>query len=210
MRRQPVQARSTARVQRMLEAAAQLINEVGYEELTTSLIAERAKVSIGSLYQFFPDKRAIVQELYRRHMTEFLARVDELFRSGELTHWWDAVGGVVDIWVEMARETPAILRVGDAIDRHLLDPESENDEILANRLLALLGERFGVPTEETLRIALLIAIATGDELVKLAFRRDPNGDEAVLTQAKVMIHGYLAHSISGTRASGTHAPQVDR
>ncbi len=199
MRRRPMQARSAARVQRMLEAAAQLVDEIGYEELTTSLIAQRAKVSIGSLYQFFPDKRAVVQELYRRYMAEFLVHVDQLFRSSDLTHWGDAVDRVIDIWTEMARETPAVLKVGDAIDRHMLDPDRENDEVVACRLLTLLNERFGVPTKESTRLALLLAVAASDDLVKLAFRRDPNGDEAVLAQTKIMIRDYLAPYLRDTR-----------
>ena len=63
LRRVPVQGRSVARVQRMLDACAELVDEVGYEGLTTTLLAERAEVAIGSVYQFFPDKRAIVQAL---------------------------------------------------------------------------------------------------------------------------------------------------
>ena len=68
LRRVPVQGRSVARVQRMLDACAELVDEVGYEGLTTTLLAERAEVAIGSVYQFFPDKRAIVQALTLRTM----------------------------------------------------------------------------------------------------------------------------------------------
>ena len=63
LRRMPVQGRSLARVSRMLDACAELIDEVGYDGLTTTLLAERAGVAIGSVYQFFPDKRAIVAAL---------------------------------------------------------------------------------------------------------------------------------------------------
>src|SRR4029450_9420731 len=66
LRRVPVQGRSVARVQRMLDACAELVDEVGYEGLTTTLLAERAEVAIGSVYQFFPDKRALVHALALR------------------------------------------------------------------------------------------------------------------------------------------------
>ena len=61
LRRLPVQERSAARVERMLDVCAALVDELGYEALTTTLVAERAGVAIGSVYQFFPDKRALVQ-----------------------------------------------------------------------------------------------------------------------------------------------------
>ncbi len=67
MRRQPRQARSQERVNQILDVAEQLFISEGYEATTTNAIASRAKVSIGSLYQFFPDKAAILQALTMRY-----------------------------------------------------------------------------------------------------------------------------------------------
>lgn len=67
MRRSPKQARSQERVDRILDVAAELFVAKGYGATTTNEIATRAKVSIGSLYQFFPDKAAILQALARRY-----------------------------------------------------------------------------------------------------------------------------------------------
>ncbi|MGV2385400.1 MAG UNVERIFIED_CONTAM: TetR/AcrR family transcriptional regulator, partial [Thermobifida fusca] len=64
-----------ARVQRMLDACAELLDEAGYAELTTTKIAERAGVAIGSVYQFFPDKKAITQALGLRYLDIFSARI---------------------------------------------------------------------------------------------------------------------------------------
>ena len=81
LRRVPVQGRSVARVQRMLDACAELVDEVGYEGLTTTLLAERAEVAIGSVYQFFPDKRAIVQALAMRNMDAYLQSLSARFAN---------------------------------------------------------------------------------------------------------------------------------
>lgn len=70
LRRQPKQKRSQQRVERILEAAAEVFAEVGYEAATTHAIASRAKTAIGSLYQFFPDKLAIFHALEERHMQQ--------------------------------------------------------------------------------------------------------------------------------------------
>ena len=62
-RKQPRQARSSDLVAAVLEAAAQVLAEVGAERFTTARVAERAGVSIGSLYQYFPNKAAILFQL---------------------------------------------------------------------------------------------------------------------------------------------------
>jgi len=80
MRRQPKQARSQRRVDRLLSAAAQSFEELGYAATTTNAIAARAGVSIGSLYQFFPNKEAILDALVERYLDE-LQRV--VFVPGE-------------------------------------------------------------------------------------------------------------------------------
>ncbi|GAB4440556.1 MAG: TetR/AcrR family transcriptional regulator [Cyanobacteria bacterium J069] len=77
MRRQPKQARSQERVEQILNAAEALFIEVGYEQTTTRAIATRAQVPVGSLYQFFPDKEAILKSLADR----YLQQEYELFAS---------------------------------------------------------------------------------------------------------------------------------
>src|SRR5947207_4379776 len=69
-RRRPRQERSRDTVEAIVEAAAQVFERHGYAAGTTNRIAERAGVSIGSLYQYFPNKDAIVAELARRHIAE--------------------------------------------------------------------------------------------------------------------------------------------
>ena len=63
IRRRPRQARSLARVERILAAATALIAERGSEQVTMSELAARADVTMASLYQYFPDKRAIIRQL---------------------------------------------------------------------------------------------------------------------------------------------------
>jgi len=69
-RRKPVQERSTATVEAIVEAAAQVFARHGYAAGTTNRIAERAGVSIGTLYQYFPNKDAILIALIERHLQE--------------------------------------------------------------------------------------------------------------------------------------------
>jgi AcrR family transcriptional regulator len=69
-RKEPRQARSRATVDAILTATAQVLVEEGYDKATTNAIARRAGVSIGSLYQYFPNKEALVTALCERHMHE--------------------------------------------------------------------------------------------------------------------------------------------
>ncbi|MBW4575109.1 MAG: TetR family transcriptional regulator [Aphanothece sp. CMT-3BRIN-NPC111] len=68
LRRQPKQQRGKERVEKILDAAAAVFDEVGYEAATTHLIAAKAGTAIGSVYQFFPDKAAIFNAMELRHV----------------------------------------------------------------------------------------------------------------------------------------------
>jgi AcrR family transcriptional regulator len=65
-RRTPKQARAQVTIDAILEATAQIVEKEGEAAFTTNRVAERAGVSIGSLYQYFPDKRAILREMAKR------------------------------------------------------------------------------------------------------------------------------------------------
>lgn len=73
MRRRPQQDRGQRRVEKILDAAAEVIAEVGVDGATTNAIAARAETSVGSLYQFFPNKEAIVEALAARYVEQLQA-----------------------------------------------------------------------------------------------------------------------------------------
>jgi AcrR family transcriptional regulator len=76
-RNAPRQSRSLQRYNKVLDAAAQVFEEIGYEKASTELIAITAQTSIGSLYRFFPDKTAIAHALAERYADE----MEKLFLS---------------------------------------------------------------------------------------------------------------------------------
>ncbi|MCL2541899.1 MAG: TetR/AcrR family transcriptional regulator [Nocardioidaceae bacterium] len=75
MRKQPRQARSKAMVERIIEAGRRVLTEEGYDALTTNRVAVVAEVSPGSLYQYFPDKTSILDEVIERYWDEVSERV---------------------------------------------------------------------------------------------------------------------------------------
>jgi hypothetical protein len=82
------------------------------------------------------------------------------------------------------------------VDVHLLDEERDNNTIIAEQLGALLVDHFGAASGPRLDFALGIAVEAGDALIKLAFRRDPDGDPAVLAEAKALIREYLYRHVN--------------
>jgi AcrR family transcriptional regulator len=77
-RKSPVQARSVASVDAILEATIQVLLGVGKERLTTTRVALRAGVSVGTLYQYFPNKSALLQAALRRHMEAVTKAIEEV------------------------------------------------------------------------------------------------------------------------------------
>jgi AcrR family transcriptional regulator len=80
-RKSPVQARSTASVEAILKATIQVLQRVGKERLTTTLVAARAGVSVGTLYQYFPNKGSLLRAALQCHMDEIGAVLETVCRE---------------------------------------------------------------------------------------------------------------------------------
>ena len=192
MRREPRQARSRQRVQAMIDAAEKLIGEHGYEALTTSQIAEEAGVTVATLYQFFPDKRALAQVLARGYVDRYIDLVEAQDVSGSDGSWWDDLEQNWAAVARMNREIPAFARMqfGDSIDVHLLDDELTNSEVIIQRLSEAHGGAHALDDPEIRRVMTVIVTAIGP-LFGLAFRDRPEGDPQVLAEIGTLIRGYL-------------------
>jgi len=82
-RKTPVQARSNASVDAILQATLQVLTSIGKERLTTTRVALRAGVSVGTLYQYFPNKSALLQATLRRHMDEVRTAIEAVCAEHE-------------------------------------------------------------------------------------------------------------------------------
>jgi AcrR family transcriptional regulator len=183
----------------MLDACAALINEVGYEQVTTTLIARRAGVAIGSLYQFFPDKTAVASALVDRNVERYLEELGRQLAGDPPERWWGAVDTAMDLYVELHHSDAGFraLHFGDVVDTHLLDPGQDNNAVIADRLGMLLNARFGLGGGPKLALALTVAVEIADALLKLAFRLGPPDEDDVVAQAKDVIRGYLSQHLPG-------------
>jgi AcrR family transcriptional regulator len=82
-RKRPIQARAQYTVEAILDAAIQVFERHGYVAGTTARIAERAGVAVGSLYQYFPNKDAILVAVALRHLEEGAAALEQLFAQSD-------------------------------------------------------------------------------------------------------------------------------
>ncbi|WP_181019775.1 TetR family transcriptional regulator [Nonomuraea typhae] len=204
LRRRPAQRRSVERVERMLDECALLLDQVGYDALTTKEVARRAEVPIGTFYQFFPDKQGLVRALAIRNLEAFLQRVTERIADADLEHWTDLVDLAIDEFVAMKRTTPGFAVVdfgevlsapgGPAIEgtNRTLDAALENNVIVADRLRTLTLDLLDAPAGRGLDRALLVAVEATDAVLKLAFRVHPDGDPELIAECKQLARRYLA------------------
>ena len=80
-RKTPIQARSTVTVEAIWEATIQVLLEVGPDRLTTTRVAERAGVSVGTLYQYFPNKHSLLFSVAERHLNRVADAVERAARK---------------------------------------------------------------------------------------------------------------------------------
>ena len=111
-RKIPKQTRSQSTVEAILEAAAQVFERHGYAGGTTNRIAERAGTSIGSLYQYFPNKDAVLVALVHRHLAEGTAVLaPHIERLGRGARFDDVLPDIVEAMVAMHALAPGLHRV---------------------------------------------------------------------------------------------------
>ncbi len=115
-RKLPRQTRASATVQAILDAGADILENQGFDAYTTNAIAERAGASIGSLYQYFPNKTALTQALIAR---EDAALLGELTKLLERSEGIDQLRELIQIAVAHQLKRPALARLLDSEEARL-------------------------------------------------------------------------------------------
>ncbi|MEV5887593.1 TetR/AcrR family transcriptional regulator [Streptomyces sp. NPDC052020] len=192
LRRAPVQRRSAERLARILDACADLLDEVGYEALSTRAVALRAGVPIGSVYRFFGNKRQMADALAQRNLERYTERVTERLKEADGAGGWRAaLDAVLDEYLAMKRSAPGFSLVDFGNQIPVGARHAEPNHRVADRLTALLSGHLGREPDDDLRRAFLVAVETADTLVHLAFRVAPEGDEKIIEEARALLRAYL-------------------
>ncbi|MGT2464831.1 TetR/AcrR family transcriptional regulator [Mesorhizobium atlanticum] len=182
-RRAPTQQRSRERVERMLAAASALIAEQGSDAMRMGEVAERAGVSIGSLYQFFPDKRAIVWALAERYTAESQACISAALKDvGDAEGFKSAFSELVDIYYQLFLAEPVIRDVwsGTQADKALRDLELADSRANGQFLVAVLKRLRPDADPVELETTAFLVWQMGEAAVRLAVSVDrEEGDRLV-------------------------------
>lgn len=193
LRRTPRQARSREKVARVLEAADRLLATEGTDALTTTRVAAAAGVSVGALYQYLPDRDAIVDALADR----YLARLEELMESfaGRAARetWADPVGVLVDAFAGLYRAEPGFraLWFGRRLTERTREADRRHKRTMAAGVHRVLVAQGLLPETAAAVTACYTAFLAADAVTQEAFRTDGAGAADLLDQLKAMLRGYL-------------------
>src|SRR5256885_14383145 len=143
-RRIPAQERSRQRVERILESAANVFAEEGYEAATMEAIAERAETSIGSIYQFFPNKLAVFHALARRYLDRVRELMDVMTQGPVFdAPWPEILEASIDAWSEFHANDPGFhaVWVGMHLTEEVISEGEALNRELARRLETILAQK---------------------------------------------------------------------
>jgi AcrR family transcriptional regulator len=192
-RKLPTQARSRARVANILKAAGALLGEVGYAELSTNLIAERAKIPVGSIYQFFEGKDDIVAALVEQFRDRLLALVGELDAAAAQRDRRAFIARLVDGIAAIQAETSAFVCVFSANQAHTRFDDLARE--LRRSLTAHLDRTFAsafpqLPQDDRSRMLAAWSDITGAMIASLD-RTKPGERGKLLEELKIVLGAYL-------------------
>jgi AcrR family transcriptional regulator len=202
LRNEPVQARSSARLAGLLDAAAAVIDEIGFERLTTAMVAERAGASIGTVYRYFPDRIAVVEALAIRCAQRLAERFESAVDASGATTWEDGVDALIDLTGEMYRTEPGFRAVRFSDATGTADDASEDRmSQLGDAVGTIFRDRFGFPADERVARAWVVLTESGHAVLARAHAETGRGDDAMVTEFRAMAHAYLTTVLaSATRA----------
>jgi len=196
MRRRPTQERASVTVEAILQAAAELFCGIGYDRSSTNRIAERAGVSIGSLYQYFANKETILAALLDEHQRAVHEVVEEalVLLDGPEVPLRQGLELLLTRLLDFHAEDPELTRVLSEEVPHLAHGSAEADEIdhYTARTMALLRRRPDVGVAN-LEISAMLLVTTVEALTRwLAHGAPPGMDiNAFTREASTMLAGYL-------------------
>jgi AcrR family transcriptional regulator len=190
-RRNPRQERSRITVAALLEAATRVFTEQGYARSTTNRIADAAGVSVGSLYQYFPDKLALLSALHERHLTVLMGAMTKACRTTAPAGLEPALRAVIKTAAAHHTERAVLVR---AFVRHLppsdKPPRASTMEFQA-ALRALLAANRGQLRLADHDLALFMLRSLGRSIMRSAAESRPR-DLASGTMARELLASAMA------------------
>jgi AcrR family transcriptional regulator len=194
MRTVPRQQRARAAVQRILKATGELLDDAGFDALTTTAVAERADVNIATLYRYFPDKYALIEALALAIESERYDRTDPLLAALETaSDWRPGLRALIDRLLELRVKRTGMKGLRRAL--HSAPPlwvaERAGFGRMAGRFAGVLRARVPAMTarraDSVARTALAMLVGLLDTATA-----EPEHRRSVMREGSVAIERYLA------------------
>ena len=194
LRRVPCQERGERRVTALLDATEAVIAKSGYDAATMSAIAERAEASIGSLYQFFPNKPAVVRALRIRYVKSIEELWAPLETAAKALNLPDIVEHLIDSTIRFVDDHPAFLLLLDAPATTRIPTETRTP-IRERVARILLAHQPDIPKAKVMRLAAvtLQLMKTMNQLYAEASAREKR---EVVQEFKAVLRSYLTDRLS--------------
>jgi AcrR family transcriptional regulator len=194
-RRRPSQERSRDRVERILDATAALLGSTAVDKITTAAIAEEAGVPIGSVYQYFPNKLAVLAELARRVMEQVDLKTASLIAEDFGVLPWDqAIDRAIDATMQGYAEQPGylqlLLNLRPTPEFRIITDES-NERVAA--MLAVHPALQALIPADRIELVTRAAVQAVNALQDWALSTaDPDLANRIIGEMKTLLKGYLA------------------
>ena len=195
-RKRPRQARSAETVGFIIEAGARILEAEGHGAFSTNAVAQKAGVSIGTLYQYFPNKEAIIGALLARETAQLVSRAEAALKR---TRGTEALSDLISAAIEHQFRRPRLARVLDFEESRLpLDVATQNISSRVSAVVMQILERLDLPEHEDKQIAAQDVIAIMKGIIDAAGLNAEADPPAVTRRVKRAVLGYLclkdAHS----------------
>ncbi len=176
-RKAPRQSRSQATVTAILDATARILVERGFAAASTNAVAERAGVSVGSLYQYFPNKDALIAALHARHGEEMMAVIQRALTQAMDATLEDALTGLVEAAVEAHRVDADLHRVlEERLGTMAVDAMHDKyTDVMEERIVALLARHRDEISAPDLKLATFMLMRAAHGLIHAIVRQRPKG-----------------------------------
>lgn len=188
-RKAPLQQRSSATVDAIIEAAARILETGSFDGYTTNAVAELAGVSIGSLYQYFPNRDALTAALIERETAALL-------ENARRAEGHETCAGVIDCLIDAAVEhqmrRPALARMIDFEEQRL--PLGAQNRRIADVLLRAAEGALALDDAPQVRDRALAAqdvLAMVRGMIDVAGERRESDAEGLRARVRVAVNGYL-------------------
>ncbi|SFI93256.1 DNA-binding transcriptional regulator, AcrR family [Phyllobacterium sp. CL33Tsu] len=189
-RREPTQKRSRERVERILACASALIEKSGSDAMRMSDVAEMAGISIGSLYQYFPDKAAIIRTLAERYnVAGQQCIVEGLEGVGDKVGLRRAFGELIDIYYAMFLAEPVMRDIwsGMQADKALRDIDLADSRINGAVLASARARVNPVADRTELERSSFLIMQLGEATMRLAISVERAEGDALVEHFKNMV-----------------------